>query len=200
MRKPVLCHMWTTKAQISLPYSRSLISTFVVRSLGNIIPVLATSEITKTLACFCSWAGQFESYLIPKTGLFVTRLICIIIIRKSALGRTRVLDSNLIAAVIWAMSVLAICKQQRRRSACASAQSDQRLCCSLHFEEICCSLCYLTSHDRRLWANHCQDLCLVVIHFVKCFITGESLKTSSRVKLDWIIPLDCKVKLNFLII
>ena len=27
--------------------------------------------------------------------------------------------------------VFAICKQQRRRSACASAQSDQRLCCSL---------------------------------------------------------------------
>ena len=24
-----------------------------------------------------------------------------------------------------------ICEQQRRRSACASAQSDQRLCCSL---------------------------------------------------------------------
>ena len=28
-------------------------------------------------------------------------------------------------------SVFALCKQQRRRSACASAQSDQRLCCSL---------------------------------------------------------------------
>ena len=27
--------------------------------------------------------------------------------------------------------VYAICEQQRRRSACASAQSDQRLCCSL---------------------------------------------------------------------
>ena len=27
--------------------------------------------------------------------------------------------------------VIALCKQQRRRSACASAQSDQRLCCSL---------------------------------------------------------------------
>ena len=28
-------------------------------------------------------------------------------------------------------TVYAICEQQRRRSACASAQSDQRLCCSL---------------------------------------------------------------------
>ena len=27
--------------------------------------------------------------------------------------------------------VYAICEQQRRRSACASAQSEQRLCCSL---------------------------------------------------------------------
>ena len=27
--------------------------------------------------------------------------------------------------------VFAICEQQRRRSACASAQSDQRLCCSV---------------------------------------------------------------------
>ena len=27
--------------------------------------------------------------------------------------------------------VYAICEQQRRRSACASAHSDQRLCCSL---------------------------------------------------------------------
>ena len=36
---------------------------------------------------------------------------------------------------IWARSCenvsYAICEQQRRRSACASAQSDQRLCCSL---------------------------------------------------------------------
>ena len=28
--------------------------------------------------------------------------------------------------------VYALCEQQRRRSACASAQSDQRLCCSIH--------------------------------------------------------------------
>ena len=29
-----------------------------------------------------------------------------------------------------------ICEQQRRRSACASAQSDQRLCCSLPIDSI----------------------------------------------------------------
>ena len=37
--------------------------------------------------------------------------------------------------VLWARSCenvsYAICEQQRRRSACASAQSDHRLCCSL---------------------------------------------------------------------
>ena len=31
----------------------------------------------------------------------------------------------------WENVSYAICEQQRRRSACASAQSDQRLCCSL---------------------------------------------------------------------
>ena len=32
---------------------------------------------------------------------------------------------------VMRIPVLAICEQQRRRSACASAQSDQHLCCSL---------------------------------------------------------------------
>ena len=32
---------------------------------------------------------------------------------------------------IMRKSVFVICEQQRRRSACASTQSDQRLCCSL---------------------------------------------------------------------
>ena len=42
---------------------------------------------------------------------------------------------NSMNAKIWARSCenvsYAICEQQRRRSACGSAQSDQRLCCSL---------------------------------------------------------------------
>ena len=40
------------------------------------------------------------------------------------------------ATITWARSCknisYAICEQQRRRSACASAQSDQHLCCLLH--------------------------------------------------------------------
>ena len=43
--------------------------------------------------------------------------------------------TSLKANTIWARSCenvsYAICEQQRRRSACASAQSDQHLCCSL---------------------------------------------------------------------
>ena len=43
MRKPVLCHMRTTKAQISLMHS--LISGFVVHCLDSIIPQLAIANI-----------------------------------------------------------------------------------------------------------------------------------------------------------
>ena len=39
--------------------------------------------------------------------------------------------STMIWATSWEKPVYAICEQQRRRSACALAQSDQRLCCSL---------------------------------------------------------------------
>ena len=51
--------MWTTKAQISLH-----ISTFVVHYLDSIIPILAKIQNFKTLACLCSRAGWFESYLV----------------------------------------------------------------------------------------------------------------------------------------
>ena len=34
-------------------------------------------------------------------------------------------------SLVMRKPVFAVCEQQRRRSACASAQSDQRLCCSL---------------------------------------------------------------------
>ena len=44
---------------------RSLISAFVVRCLGSIIPILAIAAIAKILrlASLFSLAGQFESYL-----------------------------------------------------------------------------------------------------------------------------------------
>ena len=75
-------HIWATSWEnLILPcannkgadqpaHPRSLISTFVVRFLDSVIHVLATSEISR-LACFCRWAGQFESYLVenPKDRL-----------------------------------------------------------------------------------------------------------------------------------
>ena len=44
--KICLCHMLTTKAQISLRF-RSLISAFVVRCLDSIIHLLAKSKISR---------------------------------------------------------------------------------------------------------------------------------------------------------
>ena len=40
-------------------------------------------------------------------------------------------DIFIMWATSWENLVYAICEQQRHRSACTSAQSDQRLCCSL---------------------------------------------------------------------
>ena len=45
-----------------------------------------------------------------------------------AIGTTRLVSFH---SPIMRKPVYAICEQQRRRSACASAQSDQHLCCSL---------------------------------------------------------------------
>ena len=57
-----------------------------------------------------------------------------------------------------------ICEQQRRRSACASAQSDQRLCCSLLR---CISRFY--SRNFKILA----DLCSWAGQFVSCLV-GDS--------------------------
>ena len=46
MRKCVLCHMRTTKAQISMRI-RGLISSFVVRSSDSIISLVSRSEISR---------------------------------------------------------------------------------------------------------------------------------------------------------
>ena len=47
MRKRVLCHMRTTKAQISLRIrARSLISAFVVRCLDSVMPLVFVIKIS----------------------------------------------------------------------------------------------------------------------------------------------------------
>ena len=49
--------------------------------------------------------------------------------------------------------IYALCEQQRRRSACASAQSDQHLCCSL-FRQYNTSTCY--SRNFKTLASLCS--------------------------------------------
>ena len=69
--KTCLCHMRTTKAQISL------ISAFIVRCLYSIIHLISISEISSL--CLASATAQAGLSLpwsqIPKTGFLVTRLI-----------------------------------------------------------------------------------------------------------------------------
>ena len=55
-------------------------------------------------------------------GFIVLQLICCEVTHSSAQDKM---------SHIMRKPVYSICEQQRRRSACASAQSDQRLCCSL---------------------------------------------------------------------
>ena len=45
-------------------HPRSLISAFIVRCIGSIISRVSIFAIS-WLVCFYSWAGQFESYLVP---------------------------------------------------------------------------------------------------------------------------------------
>ena len=65
--KTILCHMRTTKTQIS-----TLISAFIVCCLDSLIPIVAISDFS-VLANFCSWACWFESYLVANlwTGFLV---------------------------------------------------------------------------------------------------------------------------------
>ena len=75
--KTCSCHMRTTEVQISLhihavwsapslfaAHPCSLISTFVVHCLDSIMSLVSVFGNFMPLACFCSCADQFESYLI----------------------------------------------------------------------------------------------------------------------------------------
>ena len=66
----------------------------------------------------------------------------------------------------WENVSNAICEQQRRRSACASAQADQRLCCSLPRQNDTSSLYYW---NFKILAG----LCSWAGQFVSCLV-GDS--------------------------
>ena len=72
----------------------------------------------------------------------------------------------LIWARPWENVSYAICEQQRRRSACASAQSDQRLCCSLQRQNDTSSF-YI--RNFKILAG----LCSWAVQFVSCLV-GDS--------------------------
>ena len=57
MRKPVLCHMWTSKVQISLRILAAWSAP--IHCLDRILPYLLSPKFQD-----CSWAGLFESYLV----------------------------------------------------------------------------------------------------------------------------------------
>ena len=77
MRKPVFA--------ICEQQRRSLISTFVVRCLDSIIPLLAIAEISRLyLASMAAQAGlSLPLSKTPKTGFLVARLIMVIEITSS---------------------------------------------------------------------------------------------------------------------
>ena len=112
-----------TKGADQPAHPRSLISTLVVRYLDSIIPLVSAFEISSLyLASVAAKGGLgLTRSQTPKTGFLITRLI-------------------------WARSCenvsYAICEQQRCRSACSFAQSDQHFCCSLlrQYDMYTCSI------------------------------------------------------------
>ena len=68
---------------------------------------------------------------IPSLSVPLSQLINIMYRKNSKRSDTWKKCWTYIWATSWENLLCAICEQQRRRSACASAQSDQHLCCSL---------------------------------------------------------------------
>ena len=112
MRKPV---PYVNNKDANQPaHLHSLINTFIVHCLDSIISVLAKIQNFKALSSLCSWAGRFDFYLVANPE---DRFSCDM--------------AQLQMSQIMRKLVYALCKQQRRRSACPFAQFDQCLCCLL---------------------------------------------------------------------
>ena len=92
-----------------LSYTNYSLNILDISSIGII---LSRERITKMLIRLCGCAGRSASLLFAQA---IKRLCC---------------DMRHMSH-ITRKPVYAICQQQRSRSACAFAQSDQHLCCSL---------------------------------------------------------------------
>ena len=72
---------------------------------------------------------HYDSVMVPAVGIHAPAGTCSSLKKKKGRGRAAKIKEHL--NHVMRKPVLAICQQQRCRSACASAQSDQHLCCSL---------------------------------------------------------------------
>ena len=127
-------------------------SFFVLESI--IIPLNAkfTGKVSCSLSYTCKSFCLAKCYNFEVSNLNMKKIryrrLCCVLNLFANLNYTHVHVSTsdhsrkklLIPMLIWARSChvsYAICEQQRCRSACASAQSDQHLCCSLLRSMIC---------------------------------------------------------------
>ena len=72
-----------SKCADQLAHPRSLISTFVIHCLDNIIPVLAIAEISRPLLVSSAEQAGLSLPWSPKTGFLVRRLIYLFINNKN---------------------------------------------------------------------------------------------------------------------
>ena len=98
---------------------------WIIRSCDKHKYIRSVSFIKKAHLWSCETGSSASSTAVCLSTLRITWKVEIVII----VSESRVLWY--IWAEPWENVSYVICEQQRRRSACASAQSDQRLCCSL---------------------------------------------------------------------
>ena len=113
-------------------HPRSLISTFVIRCLNIITPLVSISAISILYLAFV--ARLCLTWLrTPKTGFLMMRLICGPVISRQYMKAAQVVrDATFQLSHLMTKPTKWLCAQQRLGSAWASTQSDQSLCCVLN--------------------------------------------------------------------
>ena len=115
MRKHVLCHMRTTKAQISLR-----IRAFVVRCLYSVMSVVSVTKISSLiLASVAEQASLILTWSETPEDMFSH----VEAHTLDSCNPQNIMSRDMTKPTKW------MCAQQRLRSAWASAQSDQSLRC-----------------------------------------------------------------------
>ena len=130
-------------------HPRSLISSFVVRCLDSVMSLVSVTKISSImLASVAEQSSLSLTWWETPEDMFshddahVKVQFWYDTVHKEMEVCTIYIFSSLTVSNLWTKHAIAngpghakmsyaICEQQRRRSACASAQSDQHLCCSL---------------------------------------------------------------------